>query len=312
MLQMSEGGRAITMDLEGPPSGDDGCDCPLCHEAFPRTDEESTARVRRHAEAGQAWAQEELAFRLMNTDTGSCSSRPPDHAQAFYWRNLAAASGNAFAQTNLGVLYYHGDPEVGIFPNIVTAKDYFFVAAAQGSAAAQYSLGEIYCGRWDSTTAEGAAEGPDAAVRWWTLAAAQGSAKAQLRLAHGWAHGHGDLRPASKEKALYWSHQAANQGLAEAQYWTARFLFASAEEQCLGRADLPGCSVVPKALYWAKLAAGNGHPNARGYALQLDQSVQSHCAHCFADGNSLFVCGNCGGAAYCDQDCQVSAEIVVR
>ena len=350
-----------------------GC-CPLCYGALPTTDPEWTACVRQHAQEGHAWAQEELAVRLLqhhpssssppHTTTSNTGTPPPlmdpsfssssPHREAFYWRNLAAASGHALAQTNLGLQYYHGDPEVGIFPNTTTAKEYFWVAAAQGCATAQHCLGEL-CSKQPQSQSYSGDDDDDEdgdnedhavqAVRWWTLAAAQGWAPSQMVLAHCWANGHGDLTTSSSrgnhenykyETALYWMRQAAAAGLAEAQYWTARYLMASAsaaephvgqQRSTTGDDDWPtgACrDVVPQALYWARRAASVSaatssvmggssssnppvpprNPRHTQYLLQLEHNMQTHCAYCGATGRPLVVCGHCGSAAYCGRDCQ--------
>ena len=55
-----------------------------------------------------------------------------DDAEAVKWYRLAAAQGDADAQTNLGVMYSNGQ---GVLPNYIQAHKWSNLAAAQGSEA---------------------------------------------------------------------------------------------------------------------------------------------------------------------------------
>ena len=57
------------------------------------------------------------------------------------WYRLAAAQGNAIAQFSLGVAYSKGD---GVSVDKVESVKCYRLAAAQGNTTAQYMMGAIY------------------------------------------------------------------------------------------------------------------------------------------------------------------------
>jgi TPR repeat protein/SpoVK/Ycf46/Vps4 family AAA+-type ATPase len=90
------------------------------------------------------------------------------------------------------------------------------------------------------------------ALRWFRLAADQGHALAQCRLALAYANGLGDV-PKDEREAVRWFRLAADQGLAEAQF-------------ALGGMYVSGLGVprdAPAAVRWARLAADQGHALAQ-------------------------------------------------
>ncbi len=58
------------------------------------------------------------------------------------------------------------------------------------------------------------------ALEWYSKAAEQGHADAQVNLAVMYHNGYGKVLP-NREKAFYWFSKAAEQGLAEAQFYLA-------------------------------------------------------------------------------------------
>ena len=62
---------------------------------------------------------------------------PQDYASAIMFYNLAASSGHAKAQTNLGMMYYNGQ---GVATNHRQAAYWFLQAAHQGDTIAQYNI----------------------------------------------------------------------------------------------------------------------------------------------------------------------------
>jgi TPR repeat protein len=100
--------------------------------------------------------------------------RQDNKAAAKYYR-LAADQGLALAQNALGVMLNTGD---GVAQDYVEAEKYYRLAAVQGDAAALCNLGGMY----SSGTApdlQGTSQqivGDDLeALKWWALAAEQGS-----------------------------------------------------------------------------------------------------------------------------------------
>ena len=96
-----------------------------------------------------------------------------DDAEAVRWYRLAAEQGDAWAQTNLGVMYENGR---GVTQDDAEAVRWYRLAAEQGHADAQYNLGWMY------DTGRGVPQDDAEAVRWFRLAAEQGNAWAQKRL----------------------------------------------------------------------------------------------------------------------------------
>ena len=87
-------------------------------------------------------------------------------AEAVKWFRLAAAQGNAYAQTNLGWMYSKGE---GVAENDAEAVKWYRLAADQGDALAQSALGWMYA------YGEGVPESKVDAYFWFNLAAAQGN-----------------------------------------------------------------------------------------------------------------------------------------
>jgi TPR repeat protein len=94
----------------------------------------------------------------------------------------AAEQGNAEAQSDLGLLYDHGQ---GLPQNYAKATYWYRKAAGQGYAEAQYNLGLLY--------ALGLSVPKDyaKAAYWWRKVADQGSAEAQSNLGAFYAQGRG-------------------------------------------------------------------------------------------------------------------------
>jgi TPR repeat protein len=108
-----------------------------------------------------------------------------DYAAALNeWRPLAE-QGNAYAQSNLGVMYEGGQ---GITQDYKEAVKWYRLAAAQGVAGAQHNLGIMY------DNGRGVTQDYTAAVKWYRLAAEQGYADAQSNLGVMYANGQGVIQ----------------------------------------------------------------------------------------------------------------------
>ena len=117
------------------------------------------------------------------------------------------------AQHNLGEMYETGN---GGFPkNHAEAIKWYRKAAAQGLAASQFALGEMY------RRGEGVPHDSQEAVRWYIKAAEQGLPCAQHNL--GIAYYRGDGVPRDQEKALVWIRKAAVQGWESSKTAIERF-----------------------------------------------------------------------------------------
>ena len=89
-----------------------------------------------------------------------------DYAEATKWYKLAAAQGNARAQSNLGVMYESGK---GVVQDYAEAAKWYKLAAAQGFALAQSNLGSMY------GNGRGVVQDYVRAHMWFNLAAVSGN-----------------------------------------------------------------------------------------------------------------------------------------
>ena len=78
------------------------------------------------------------------------------------WFFLAAVQGDAFAQFNLGAMYYEGQ---GVERNYQEALDWFRQAADQGDQKAQVNLGVMYA------QAQGVPQNYVEAYKWFSVVA---------------------------------------------------------------------------------------------------------------------------------------------
>ena len=115
---------------------------------------------------------------------------------------LAAEQGNAGAQFSLGYMYDTGE---GVPENDVEAVRWYRAAAEQGNAGAQFNLGLMYA------TGEGVPENDVEAVRWFRAAAEQGDAGGQFSL--GYMYDTGEGVPENYVSAYAWLNLAAAQGV---------------------------------------------------------------------------------------------------
>ena len=98
---------------------------------------------------------------------------PQDYVETANWYRMAAEQGHAKAQNSLGYLYDHGK---GVKENDKKAVEWFRKAAAQGYDVAQDNLGIMYA------NGHGVRQDYEEAAKWHRKAAAQGHAKAKKNL----------------------------------------------------------------------------------------------------------------------------------
>lgn len=120
-----------------------------------------------------------------------------------------AGQGDIGAQYKLGTLYYNKDTP-GVSQNYGEALKWFRMAADQGYAPAQYSVGNIYFHGLGEPTdfAEG--------IRWWRLAAENGDPEAQDDLSYYLWLGEKGV-PQNRTDSKKWLRRAAEQGYYHAQ-----------------------------------------------------------------------------------------------
>ena len=132
-----------------------------------------------------------------------------NYGEVFKWYRLAANQGNADAQFSLGEMYAEGR---GVPQDQAEAAKWYRKAADQGDAKAQYSLGIHYFVSAPPNYAE--------ALKWYRKAANQGNADAQFSV--GWMYEDHLGVSQNFAEALKWYRKAANQGNADAQYSVGR------------------------------------------------------------------------------------------
>jgi TPR repeat protein len=123
--------------------------------------------------------------------------------QSFQLNQSKANQGDANAQFNLALLYYHG---VGTPQDSKQAVYWYTKAAEQGHVNAQYSLGSLYYDGYGEEVPQDSKQ----AVYWLTKAAEQGLGNAQYSLGHDYQYG--DEAPQDYKQAFFWYTKAAEQG----------------------------------------------------------------------------------------------------
>ena len=111
---------------------------------------------------------------------------------------MAAQQGEAEAQASLGRIYRSGE---GVPRDYAEARNWFHLAAQQGNAQAQNNLGFMY------ENGEGVPQDYAEACKWYRLAAQQGNAHAQNNL--GLMYYNGDGVPQDYVVAHMWLNLAA-------------------------------------------------------------------------------------------------------
>jgi TPR repeat protein len=123
------------------------------------------------------------------------------------WYCQAADKGDAAAQYTLGYMYCKGQ---NVTQNFVIAADLLQLAADQGYEAAQYELGSLY------ENGHGVTQSSATAVEWYRRAAEQDYAVAQFHLGNMYRSGHGVAQ--NHTTAVEWYRRAADQDYAAAQF----------------------------------------------------------------------------------------------
>ena len=155
--------------------------------------------LKRRAEEGDAWAQEQLA----KFDSGELPIQSQKHSDPIYMQHLKkqAEQDDTQAQFQLGWEYANGKKS---FRNYKTAAKWFHKAAGQGHTPAQRELGYMY---YDG---EGVAQNFEKAVYWWEKAAEAGDCHAMGNLGYYYL----DNAPQAPDyaSAVKWWESAAEYG----------------------------------------------------------------------------------------------------
>jgi TPR repeat protein len=115
--------------------------------------------------AGMSWSA--------NFQKGFTAAQSGDFATALREWTPLAEQGDAYAQSNLGVMYDKGK---GVPQDYKTAVKWYRLAAEQGDAVAQTNLGLMY------SKGRGVPQDHKTAAKWYKLAAKQGPARVQTNL----------------------------------------------------------------------------------------------------------------------------------
>ncbi len=141
------------------------------------TPEERFLKLRQDAEAGDAEAQNALGALFYSGEAISKDATGKvmdyDLEAAAGWFYRAAEQGHAGAQFNLGLLYAEGQ---GVQQDAAKAVEWFTKAAEQGNVDAQNNLGVMHL------IGEGVPKDINKAVEWFEKAAAQGNEEAKANL----------------------------------------------------------------------------------------------------------------------------------
>lgn len=147
-------------------------------------------------------------------------------------------SGDASAQTQLGIIYAEGD---GTTRNYKKARNWFELAGKQNYADAEYNLGVMY-GNGDGVTRD-----KEKARHWFEKAAVHGNISARYSL--GVIYSQDTDTPRDLVRAEFWFIRAAEEGSPEDKY-TLGVMYSTGER--LLKDDV-------KARKWFEMAANEGH-----------------------------------------------------
>ncbi len=153
--------------------------------------------LTQRAEAGDRGAMRALAESYYAGREGA----EQDFVKAAEWFRRLARSGDARAQTSLGLMYARG---YGVAKDLAQAHRWWNFAAVQNDPGAQYNLGLTY------VQGEGVGVDYVRAARWFREAARRGHVQAQYNLGLLLHEGKGVERDA--QEAYYWVKVAALQG----------------------------------------------------------------------------------------------------
>lgn len=209
------------------------------------------------AEQGDPAAQYSLAYMYYQGE-----GVPQDPAKAVEWYRQSAMQGIAEAELALGLLYSEG---TGVARDQSEGTRWIRRAAERGLPTAQFELGVAY--------AFGLAvpRDYDEAQNWYARAANSGEPHIQLRLGMMYYEGYDSYGVSQDDgRAALWIRQAAEQGLAPAE-----FMFGTLLEEGRG---------VPRdlanAIEWYRRAAAKGVAEAQGSLGELHFQDKSNPQYC--------------------------------
>ena len=251
--------------------------CPLCREAFPKSEHEHFERIRKHAAAGRLWACYEMGCAFEEGD-----GVPQNHKISYDWFRKAADQGYIRAVNAVGRCHEVGR---GVKQSYRVAWEWYGKAVKVGFAQSQFNCAMMYL------NGKGVTKDVPEGLRLLGLAAEQGFDLAQLQLARCYDEGVGVER--SLRTSITWSLKAAKQNCAEAQYVAGLYLFQLTKDKGL-----------PAAIYWLRRAAAQGDADAVSLLPKIEKVIDSVCANCGVEGVVKKRCSRCRAASYCSEKCQ--------
>ena len=169
-------------------------------------------------------------------DKGACGIAT-NQPLALQWYKRAAEQGSALAEYWLGEIYFSGSSDNGV-PDYPEAKKWFLMAAQQGQGLAQLRTAYLYAEKHYPGVKSDYKE----AEKWFIKAAEQNAGDAQFRLGNFY---HNYKNPHELKKAIHWLTRAAEGGNRLAMFDLA-MMFKNGE----GMAKNPAQSLL-----WLKKAA---------------------------------------------------------
>ena len=160
-----------------------------------------------------AWAMVLVASRSAAGDgeeeanAGYDRHKKRDYIEAMRWYRKAADKGNAWAMTNIGFLYQHGQ---GVKRDYIEAMRWYRKAADKGFAGAVRMIGSFY------QHGQGVKQDYIEAMRWYRKTADKGDAKAMYNVGLLYHHGQGVKK--DYIEAMRWWRRAADKGNAKAMF----------------------------------------------------------------------------------------------
>ncbi|MBQ5793628.1 MAG: SEL1-like repeat protein [Clostridia bacterium] len=191
-------------------------------------------------------------------DEGESYFYEKKYSDAIRCYKLAAEQGHAAAQYSLGYCYRNG---YGVTKSDKEAAKWYKLAAENGDADAQCGLGYMY------ENGIGVGKNLSEAIRLYRLSAEQGDKIAQTNLGLSYANGRGVTK--SHTEAIKWYRKAADQKHPRAQNLIGDcYYFGNGVNQS-----------YPEAMKWYKLAADQGYADAQynmGYCYRYGKGVSKN------------------------------------
>ena len=198
---------------------------------------------RKAARQGFAAAQSQLGMMYAHGDGFA-----RDYRQAIAWLSRAAEQEDAEAQYQLALLYEQG---LGVDADLQQAESWFLKAAEQGDVRAQLRLAKLM-----------AADRPLQSFQMYEQAAANGNLEARFALGKIFAEG--QIVERDFDKALFFLHEASEEGVVEAK---------------IALAEMLEREVLAITTNWYRQAAESGNEQAQlvtGYRLASGQGVEAN------------------------------------